>query len=163
VTTTPLTPRPPSLNASAAGASSRRFRAMSPVIRRSWALWAAPVLLGLIFFYAGHAQPADEGYWVAATSAGTLFLSFIAPACAACAAWEGYRARRLIKAVGSPARSPVRIMAGACWPIGVLAVTAISSVLWIHAPAPGTPGGPDLRILGVQMLLLTAHTEAPQV
>lgn len=133
------------------------------MIRRSWVIWALPVLLGLIVVYAGDTTPEDDGYWTAATAVGTLFISFTAPACAACAAWEGFRSRRLLEAVGNPVRSSVRVMAGSCWPVGGLAVSALGLVLWLYAPVPGTPGGPDISIVGTELLILIAHIAAGYV
>lgn len=161
MTSTPVAP-PRRSETPPAGARRRRPRpgALLPVVRRSWVIPASPVLLGLIVLYSADTAPEDEGYWVAATAVGTLFVSFTAPACAACAAWEGFRSRRLHAAAGNPVRSPARVLAGSCWPAGLMAVLAVGLVLWLYAPAAGTPGGPDVPILGTQLLLLAAHTAA---
>ncbi|WP_216853640.1 DUF7224 domain-containing protein [Phytoactinopolyspora halotolerans] len=57
-------------------------------------------------------------------------------------------------------RSSTRVMVGGCWPVGVLAVTATGLVLWLYVPEPGTPGGPDVAILGTELLILCAHIAA---
>ncbi|WP_166353742.1 DUF7224 domain-containing protein [Phytoactinopolyspora limicola] len=128
------------------------------VLRGSWAPWALPVVAIFIAVYAADSPPVDDRYWVSATAAGVLLMIFVAPACAVCAAWDGFRSRRLERAVGIPVRSPIRLMLNVCWPVGLLGLAALGLSLWLYLPPGGTPGGPEPRIVGVFILLLAAHT-----
>ncbi|QKW07275.1 hypothetical protein HUT18_13620 [Streptomyces sp. NA04227] len=129
------------------------------VLRTSVATRAMFVLIPWLVSYSGGlVEWIDGGYWLSVTAQSNVLIAFIAPACAASAAWEGTRVRRSRILEGTPVRSPVRIALSAVLPVYVLG--AASVVLALLLLLPGTPGAPDgnsVAILAVEAVVVAAH------
>ncbi|MGW2952843.1 DUF7224 domain-containing protein [Streptomyces eurythermus] len=105
-----------------------------------------------------------EHYWVSSAGLATLLLNFAAPACAAAAAWEGYRAQ-----IGGirdqvPVRVPLRVAAAALLPIAGAGLAGMVSGLALLAPPDGDWfSGLPWTFIGVWAALLAAYTCAGYV
>lgn len=132
------------------------------LLRVSTAPRAAIVLLPWLFLYSGNVREwIVTGYWESATAQSSFLLGFIAPACAACAAWEGARIRSAGVLHGSPVRSPATVAVSSLLPVLALGVLSVLLALVLVAPvAWGSTGTPALRMIGLQVLVVAAHTGA---
>jgi len=131
---------------------------LSTAIRTMPAIWLGLPLCLLAAWYA-FLQPTYplDPYSVDATAAGTATLPFVAPFCAAVAAWEASRLRRA-NVWGSPSVRSRLVIAG--WPllpvalVGTIAVLAAVVVELVRFEA----GAPDLRFVGIAALVVVTHT-----
>ncbi|MFD8479993.1 hypothetical protein [Kitasatospora sp. NPDC059673] len=132
----------------------------STLLRTSIALRVAPALLIWVVAYVGNVNAwVVQGYWESVTAQSSFLLGFTAPACAACAAWEGTRVRASRVLDGAPVRSAAAIAAWRMLPVLAMGLIAVLLPLALLAPeAAGSPGGPTLSILGSELLVVAAHT-----
>ncbi|MFF0295867.1 hypothetical protein ACFYST_18885 [Kitasatospora sp. NPDC004614] len=132
----------------------------STLLRTSIALRVAPALLIWVVAYAGNLNAwVVQGYWESVTAQSSFLLGFTAPACAACAAWEGARVKASRVLGGAPVRSAAAIAGWRMLPVLAMGLIAVLLPLALLAPeAAGSPGGPTLSILGTELLVVAAHT-----
>lgn len=146
-------------------ATNRRTHYWRTVLRTSAAPRAAIVLVPWLVVYSGNlSQWINQGYWESVTAQSTFLLGFIAPACAACAAWEGTRVKISGMLRSAPSRSPLQISASVLWPVGLLgAVSIMLSLALVASQASGAPGWPSLAMLALALIVVAAHTAAGYV
>ncbi|OKJ08187.1 DUF7224 domain-containing protein [Kitasatospora sp. CB01950] len=130
------------------------------LLRTSIALRVAPALFVWVLAYVGNVNAwVVEGYWASVTAQSSFLLGFTAPACAACAAWEGARVRASRVLDGAPVRSAAALAVRRTAPVLAMGLLAVLLPLAVLAPdAAGSPGGPTLSILGIELLVVAAHT-----
>lgn len=121
------------------------------------ALWLAIPVSVLAGVYAA-IQPIfpPDGYALDATAQGSAILPFVAPFCAACAAWEGSRFRRARLWDGPWVRSRATIIALTLLPIVLSGLLALGTATAMELYRGQSMGLPDLRILGIAALDLLA-------
>lgn len=129
------------------------------IVRTSSALRAAPVLIVWILMYSGKLTGSiTDGYWPSVTAQSTFLLNFIAPAVAACGAWEALKVRQSAVLNTAPVRSRTTIALWALAPVLVLGTVCVLLGLALFTPqASGLPGWSTVLILGVELLVVLAH------
>ncbi|AJC52629.1 hypothetical protein GZL_00021 [Streptomyces sp. 769] len=135
------------------------------VLRTSTAPRAAIVLMPWLVAYSGNIRRwITDGYWESVTAQSSFLLGFIAPACAACAAWEGTRVKRSGMLGSAPSRSPLAIAVSVLWPVMLLGFLSIILGVAVSAPqASGLPRWPSFVMVIVEMAVAVAHTAAGYV
>ncbi|MEV8515364.1 hypothetical protein [Dactylosporangium sp. NPDC051484] len=116
-------------------------------------------LVVLVLLLAG---PAKEfityGYWPAAVAKADMLLYVVAPLCAIAGAWEGGRFRRGGIRCWAVVRPMWRIVLNSLGPTLVMAAVGVALAVGVMAPAAASaPGLPDVRLIGVYLLVVTAH------
>ncbi|MFF2852049.1 hypothetical protein ACFVT5_37835 [Streptomyces sp. NPDC058001] len=129
------------------------------VLRVSIAPRIGVLLLLWLLAYSGNvSELVTDGYWESVTAQTTFQLVWIAPALAACGAWEGLRVRQSEVLRGTPVRSQSRVALSALAPTLALGIVAVALAFALIAPqAAGYPGRPSVGILGLTILVATAH------
>lgn len=121
--------------------------------------WISPVLILLALAYASSTLPATpDPYAPALTAAGAWTVAIVAPACAACAAWESGRLRRAEWFALPHVRSTMKIVFATIVPILCVGGVAITVAILSKHLAAEEFVVPDLRIAGGTLFILTAHT-----
>ncbi|MBQ0829101.1 DUF7224 domain-containing protein [Streptomyces tagetis] len=135
------------------------------VFRTSTAPRAAVVLLPWLFAYSGRiTQWITSGYWESVTAQSSFLLVFTAPACAACAAWEAVRVKRSRVLEATPVRPRTVMALSVLLPIFVLGFLSVVLASALFVPqSSGLPGASSMAILGMELLVLAAHTLAGYV
>ncbi|MFE6714154.1 hypothetical protein [Streptomyces sp. NPDC057695] len=130
------------------------------LLRTSSAARAAILLIPWLVSYSAQiSQWVTTGYWESVAAQSSFLLGFTVPACAACAAWEGARIRRSGILASTPVRSPLAIALSVVIPVLVLGLIAVLLPLLMLLPyAQGIPGGATFAIVGLELLLVTAHS-----
>ncbi|MET7938261.1 hypothetical protein [Streptomyces sp. NPDC005322] len=131
------------------------------VVRVSSGTRLLPFLAGFIVI--GLSDNLSEGvtphYWLSATGTASLALSFVGPACAGAAAWEGSRLRRARISDQNAVRSPLAIAFPLLLPVFVMGVVGMTAALLVSAAAADVGFGmPHPGILAVEAVLLAANT-----
>jgi hypothetical protein len=100
-----------------------------------------------------------DHYWPSATGSATFALAFISTGCAGLGAWEGARLHRGRVFSQTSVRSPLEITVPILAPIVITGLIGMLVALLLTANAAGISAGmPDLGVLIVEILLLTANT-----
>lgn len=128
------------------------------VLRVQPAVWLGLPLIVLSAIYALGYQPATEDpYGVSLTAAGTVTLGFVAPVCAALAAWEGGRLRRA-DWWSLPHVRPLAAVAGALLaPVIVAGLLAVLAAIIVEFAKSSLLAIPDLRLVLLSLLVITGH------
>lgn len=133
---------------------------LATILRVHPAAWLCPALVVLSAVYAVAYQPAaSEPYSVALTAGGSVVIGFLAPVCAALAAWEAGRLRRAGWWEMPHVRPPLAIAVLAMWPVIVSGLVAVSTSIIVQLVRAETLV-PDLRILAVCVVVISAHALA---
>lgn len=129
------------------------------VLRVSVAPRIGILLVPWLLVYSGSiTQLVTEGYWESAAAQSTTLLIWTAPAVAACGAWEGLRLRQSQVLQGAPVRSFTMVSITALAPTLLLGAFAVVLAFMLLLPsAAGAPGWPSWAVLGVELLIVTAH------
>ncbi|MGG2462429.1 DUF7224 domain-containing protein [Streptomyces sp. RGM 3693] len=132
------------------------------VLRTSTAPRAAIVLIPWLLAYSGNIRRwITDGYWESVTAQSSFLLGFIAPACAACAAWEGARVKRSGMLESAPSRTPLNIAISVLWPVAFLGALSVMLGVVLSAPqASGLPAWSSFVLLTVEIAVVVAHTAA---
>jgi hypothetical protein len=132
---------------------------ITTLLRVSAAPRAALLLFPWLIFYSDSvADWIVVGYWESVTAQSGFLVGFIAPACAACAAWEGARLRASLVLDGTPVRSSLTIAVWSLAPVFVLGASAVALALMLQARlAWGYPGIPSVDLLLLQLLVIASH------
>ncbi|MFJ5595212.1 hypothetical protein ACIQCG_36425 [Streptomyces noursei] len=135
------------------------------LLRTSTAPRAAIVLIPWLLAYSGNISNwITTGYWASVTAQSSFLLGFIAPACAACAAWEGARIKRSAMLGGAPSRSRLAIAFSVLWPVMLLGVLSVVLGVAVSASqASGLPRWSSFVMLTVEACVVVAHTTAGYV
>jgi hypothetical protein len=129
------------------------------VLRVQPAAWLALPLILLSLIYAASYQPAsDDPYNVALTAAATVSLGFVAPVCAALAAWEGGRLRRAEWWNLPHVRSLAGVATWSLVPVVLAGLLAVLAGAAVELAKGGLLAVPDLRLLGLSVLVIAAHS-----
>ncbi|MFJ7989983.1 hypothetical protein [Streptomyces sp. NPDC096351] len=130
------------------------------LLRTSSAARAAVLLMPWLASYSTQvSQWVTTGYWESVAAQSSFLLGFTVPACAACAAWEGARIRRSGILTSTPVRSPLAIALSVVTPVLVLGLVAVLLPLLMLLPyAQGLPGGASFAVIGLELLVVTAHS-----
>ena len=100
-----------------------------------------------------------DNYWPSATGSATFALAFISTGCAGLGAWEGARLQRGRVFSQISVRSPLEIIAPRLTPVIIAGLIGMLVALIVTANAAGVSTGmPDLGVLIIEALLLTANT-----
>ncbi|HET6380106.1 MAG TPA: hypothetical protein VFH63_03605 [candidate division Zixibacteria bacterium] len=115
-------------------------------------------MIVLSAIYALGYQPAtDDPYGVSLTAAGTVTLGFVAPVCAALAAWEGGRLRRADWWT-LPHVRPLAMVAGALLaPVIVAGMLAVFAAIIVEFAKGGLLAVPDLRLVVLSLFVSGGH------
>ncbi|WP_432035339.1 DUF7224 domain-containing protein [Streptomyces cucumeris] len=98
-------------------------------------------------------------YWLSASGSASLALTFVGPACAGAAAWEGSRVRRARISDQSAVRTPLAIALPLLLPVWAMGLIGMATALVVSASAADVGiGVPHLGILAVEAVLLAANT-----
>ncbi|QKV95268.1 hypothetical protein HUT19_28975 [Streptomyces sp. NA02950] len=98
-------------------------------------------------------------YWLSVSGSASLALTFVGPACAGAAAWEGSRVRRARIFDQSTVRSPLAITFPLLLPVWAMGLIGMATALVVSATAAGVGiGTPNFGILAVEAVLLAANT-----
>ncbi|MCM2412590.1 hypothetical protein [Streptomyces sp. RKAG290] len=126
--------------------------------RTSSALWAAPLVLVLVWYVSSASGSGHLAYWGRNTPIVAYCLPFYAPAVAACAAWEAGRLRRAGVSRLGPVRNRYAIALRALVPVLALGVAAIAaSLLAMRIKSGPAHDWPHLGVLGMCALLVVVH------
>ena len=128
--------------------------------RHSAALWTAPVVLLLAYLHVGSTAISGDldGYWQTGTLRAVSAILILAPAGAACAAWESGRLRQGGVFAFPAVRSPARALVAALTPILVVGVAGLALALGVVAVRlHASVGGPDPRVLAMGIVVLAGH------
>ncbi|NJP69059.1 DUF7224 domain-containing protein [Streptomyces spiramenti] len=126
-------------------------------LRANAAFVAAGPLLAVVLLYvfAEEVGGGPGGYWVAGTAKAASALMFVAPAVAACAAWEAGRLRRAGVAGGTPVRGGFRIAAASLIPVLAMGLLALLvALVGVRAGMTAAPGWPEPVILAAAVVTL---------
>lgn len=132
--------------------------------RNVWRVSVAPrigiVLVLWLFAYSGNVtELVTSGYWDSVAAQSASLLVWTAPAVAACGAWEGLRVRQSRVLNGAPARSLIGVSFAVVAPTLVVGILAVALALGLLMPqAAGGPNGTVAAILGMELLVIAAHT-----
>jgi len=134
-----------------------RFRTR---LRTSAATIALILLLPTVFIYGVDLQQwVIPGYWASASGQVSFGLTFIAPTCGACAAWEAYRLRKGGIFGWSAVRHPLRIAWDSVVIVVLLGVAGlISGIVAIWPAVSGAPSGPSPLIALTWISVILGHT-----
>ncbi|MFE3328653.1 hypothetical protein [Streptomyces sp. NPDC059176] len=131
------------------------------LLRSSAATYVVPFLVVFVLIALGNDLTAwtTDHYWPSATANSTYAQPFVFTTCAALGAWEGARLARGRVFNQASTRSALGITAPILAPVVAGGVIAAFAALFLSASSadPGL-GIPDLRVLGVELLLLIANT-----
>ncbi|MGI5439878.1 DUF7224 domain-containing protein [Streptomyces shenzhenensis] len=119
------------------------------------------ILLSLwLLAYRGNVtELVTDGYWESVAAHSTFLLVWTAPAVAACAAWEGLRVRHSRALRGAPVRTFSNVSLAVLTPTLVLGVLAVALSLGLLLPqAAGSPGRSAVAVIGMELLVVAAHT-----
>lgn len=131
---------------------------LGTVLRVQPAAWLALPLMLLSAMYAASYQPAtDDQYNVALAAAGTVTLGFVAPICAAMAAWEGGRLRRAEWWDLPSVRPVVAVTTWSLLPVALVGLIAVLIGVLVEFARVGLLAIPDLRLVGLSLLVVSAH------
>lgn len=135
------------------------------VLRTSTAPRAAVVLVLWLLAYSGNISGwITDGYWESVTAQSSFLLGFIAPACAACAAWEGARVKRSGMLASAPSRTPLAMAVSVLWPVMLLGALSVMLGLAVSAPhASGLPRWSSFVMVVVEVTVAVAHIAAGYV
>ena len=128
--------------------------------RHSAALWTAPGVLLLTYLHVGSdAISGDlDGYWETGSLRAVSAILILAPAAAACAAWESGRLRQGGVFAFPAVRSPARAVGAALAPVLLVGVVGLALALCVVAVRlHASVGGPDPRILAMGIVVLAGH------
>ncbi|MCP9956798.1 DUF7224 domain-containing protein [Streptomyces sudanensis] len=130
------------------------------VLRVSVAPRVGVLLLLWLFAYSGNVtELVTHGYWESVAAQSTSLLVWTAPAVAACGAWEGLRVRRSRALRGAPVRTFGSVSLAALTPTLILGALAVAVALGLLLPqAAGDPGWTTMAVLGLELLVVAAHT-----
>ncbi|MGW3953322.1 DUF7224 domain-containing protein [Streptomyces sp. NPDC004752] len=130
------------------------------VLRVSLAPRIGILLILWLLAYSGNVtELVTDGYWESVAAQSTSLLVWTAPAVAACGAWEGLRVRQSRALQGAPVRTFSGVSLAVLTPTLVLGVLAVALALGLLLPqAAGTPGWTAVAVLGLELLVVTAHT-----
>ena len=126
--------------------------------RRNAVLKVAPVIAVLVYVWATSSMISEglDGYGLTTSMKAISVLPFIAPICAACAAWEVARLRRGMVYEMTGARSDIAVTLSRIAPvmvIGLIGLAESAGLLW-RDPLPGSP---DLMVFVIGIVVLAGH------
>ena len=128
--------------------------------RHSAALWTAPGVLLLTCLHVGSdAISGDlDGYWETGSLRAVSAILILAPAGAACAAWESGRLRQGGVFAFPVVRSPARAVGAALAPVLLVGVVGLALALCVVAVRlHASVGHPDPRILAMGIVVIAGH------
>ncbi|WP_405600770.1 hypothetical protein OG741_23030 [Streptomyces sp. NBC_01410] len=131
------------------------------LMRSSAATYVVPFLVVFVLVALGNDLTAwtTDHYWPSATANSTYAQPFIFTTCAALGAWEGARLTRGRVFKQASARSALGITAPILAPVVAGGVIAALVALFLSVGSADLGlGMPDVRVLGVELLLLIANT-----
>ncbi|MFJ8794296.1 hypothetical protein [Streptomyces sp. NPDC102462] len=130
------------------------------VLRVSVAPRIGVLLILWLLAYSGNVtELVTDGYWESVAAQSTSLLVWTAPAVAACGAWEGLRVRQSRALQGAPVRTFSSVSLAALTPTLVLGALAVALALGLLLPqAAGAPGRSVVAVLGLELLVVAAHT-----
>ena len=142
------------------GATARASQAVRSAFRRDAAMKAAPVIAVLVYAWATSAFVASsvDGYGLTASMRVISALPFVAPICAACAAWEVGRLRRGGIYDTTRCRSGLSVTARQIAPtlaIGVAALVESAVIVWPEVAAGRI--SPEPAVFAIGLAVLAGH------
>lgn len=127
-------------------------------LRISPIVWIAPVLALLAMLYTTRLPPPSDLYLLGLTARATLTIFFVAPVCAACAAWEGGRLRRAGWWEVPHVRSAFMVALAAIFPVFLMGLLVIVAVFVFVLLQTGMYTLPDLRLMLLSSSMIAAYT-----
>ncbi|MDT9682089.1 hypothetical protein RND61_08380 [Streptomyces sp. TRM76323] len=117
------------------------------------------LLLWLLAYSSKVTELVTHGYWESVAAQSASLLVWTAPAVAACGAWEGVRVRQSRALQGAPVRTFSSVSLAALTPTLILGTLAVAVSLGLLLPqAAGSPGWTTVAIVGLELLVVAAHT-----
>lgn len=135
-----------------------RWSAIRSALRRNAVLKIAPVIVVLVYVWATSSTISAglDGYGLTTSMKAISALPFIAPICAACAAWEVGRLCRGMVYEMTGARSDISITLSRIAPVaavGLVGLAESGALVWLN----GDTGSPDLAVFAVGAIVLAGH------